>query len=208
MKKRVKTHLKRACYSALAIVMCLSLSAVAHANFCGLTEDIKTEYYAEYLKIAAEVSKEMEQYISVIPKEEIEDEDWLTPKEFRSVLEAVSSWRIVCNETEPQLHGANGKTKTASILIDNRTYKVSVTGSFITQYKEQYHAQRFCGIECITSKAASNGTWTQTGYDYNLVELGRTYQITVSGTFEIAAARFENKLAYVEFYCDAKGRVS
>lgn len=208
MKRRIRAYLKRVCFVALAVTMCLSLSVVSYASSSGITEDIKAEYYAEYLEIAAEVSEEMDQYISVIPLEEIEDEDWLTPEEFRNVLEAVSSWRIVCNEAEPQTRSTNGKTKTASISIDNRTYKVSVTGSFITQYKEQYHAQRFCGIECITSKAAGDGKWTQTGYDYNLVELGRTYQITVSGTFEIAAAKFENKLAYVEFYCDAKGGVS
>lgn len=204
---KMKTYLNRVLSIVVVAAMCLSLSISVCASPSELNEDLKSQYYAEYLKIAAEVSKEADQDISVIPIDQFKDEDWLSPEEFRNMLEAIAGWKIVCNETGPETRSVS-KTKTASITADNRTYKISVSGSFITKYVEEYHAQRFKGIESLTSKASGDGTWTQTGYEHNLVELGRTYQITVSGTFKVAGAVFRNKLVYVEFYCDAQGGVS
>jgi hypothetical protein len=45
--------------------------------------------------------------------------------------------------------------------------------------------QMFAGVKSITSKATSGGSWKQTGYEARLTDGGRTYVITVAGTFTI-----------------------
>lgn len=44
MKRRIRAYLKRVCFVALAVTMCLNLSVVSYASSSGITEDIKAEY--------------------------------------------------------------------------------------------------------------------------------------------------------------------
>ena len=61
-----------------------------------LDEVTKQAYYQEYIKIAAEVSKETELDISVLPMDAFQEEDWRTPEQFRNIITEVASWRLIC----------------------------------------------------------------------------------------------------------------
>ena len=63
-----------------------------------LDEATKQTYYQEYIKIAAEVSKETELDISVVPMNEFLEEDWRTPEQFRNVITEVANWRLICTD--------------------------------------------------------------------------------------------------------------
>ena len=72
---------------ALALAMSLSVAVPAFATFDGtVDEDIRLSYYAEYIQIAEEVSKETGIDISVLPMDEFKDEDWKTPQAFRAFI--------------------------------------------------------------------------------------------------------------------------
>lgn len=200
--------LKKVVSLAMVASLCMGLMVSASAAPSELDDETKATYYAEYLKIAAEVNKEMDAYISVNPMDEFAEEDWMTPEEFREFVEAIAGWKIVCTSDATNARSVSA-TKTCSVTADSRTYTIAVTGTFSTKYSETYKRQAFSGINSITSEiSGSTGTWTQTGYESSLVDAGRTYCITVSGTLKIAGATFSNKLAYVEFVCSSVGAVS
>ncbi|WP_297989467.1 hypothetical protein [Anoxybacillus sp.] len=62
--------------------------------------------------------------------------------------------------------------------------------------------QLFSGVKSISSKASGSGTWTQTGYNAELIDGGRTYVITVSGKYSYHGATYTISTS-IEFYCNA-----
>jgi hypothetical protein len=201
--------LKKITALAVAVVLCLGLSVPAYAVKPDLDEATKAIYYAEYLKIAQEVNQEMDAYISVNPIDELSDEDWMEPEEFRTFIKAIAGWTIVCTEPGPSSRSTGSATKSASISVEGSTYTIYVKGSFSTQYDQYRGRQLFTTCNSITSSASAsqNGSWTQTGYEALQTDGGRTYCVDVSGTFKLAAATFENKIARAEFYCSAVGKI-
>lgn len=178
----------------------------SNATANGLDDETKADYYAEYIKIAQEVNQTLGSQISVNPIEEISDDDWMTPEEFREFIIAIETWNVVCDESGPNERSTSSKTKTDTISVSGKTYTISITGRFTTMLVGS--RQVFDGIDSITSSTSGDGTWTHTGYTSSLLDQRRTYSITVSGTFRIASATFANKLASADFYCGTTGVVS
>lgn len=175
----------------------------------GLDELTKQEYYAEYIEIAKEVSKETELDIVVLPMSEFKEKDWRTPEEFQKYITEVANWRLICNEVGIQPYSTATATKSAKVIAGGDTHSIDITGSFKTQLNASTGRQHFAGINYISSRmSGSVGTWKQTGYEYEIIDGARTYAIHVSGELTIAGVKFLNKLAYVEFYCSATGLVS
>lgn len=99
------------------------------------------------------------------------------------------------------------KTKSASFKAGQTTQTLSITGTFETQYSDVHKRQMFAGIKSINSKVTSGiGSWKQTGYEYQLIDGGRTYVIYVSGTYTIGGQSYSVTVS-VEFYCNADGSV-
>lgn len=154
--------------------------------------------------------------LSLLPIDEFNDEDWRTPENFRSFITEVALWRIVCkgrkvdNGTSTHAVGTTFTTKVANLTADDTPYELLVTGIFETGYNFIYHFAFIANAGSISSelKNGHGGTWTQTGYKYKCFGGFRTAAITVSGILKVGGARFDNKLAYVEFYCGAVDRVS
>lgn len=194
--------------TCILVTGCLGMSVSAAKT--PLDDATKEAYYAQYVEIAAEVAKEADRDISVLPMEEFTEEDWRTPEEFRSFITEVAYWNLTCTVRDPvQAVSAAGATKTVTITAEGHSCSLAITGSFETAYNEYTKRQQFSGINSITSKLlGSTGTWTQTGYEAASLDAARTYAITVSGKLTIGGAVFPNKLAYAEFYCSAEGGVS
>lgn len=203
-------YLRRITALVTTVVLCLGLSLPAYAVTPDLDEATKAIYYAEYLKIAQEVNQEMDACISVNPMDELSDEDWMEPEEFRAFIEAVAGWTIICTEPGPNPRSTSSATKSSSISIEGSTYTISITGSFTTQYNQYQDRQFFASCSSITSSysGGGNGSWTQTGYEAIQIDGGRTYYVDVSGTFKLAAVTFKNKIARAEFYCSSVGKIS
>lgn len=169
----------------------------------------KLDYYTQYQSIVEEVSKNTELDITLLPMEEFSDEDWKTPDEFRQFITDVANWNLTCTDSSSMSRSSGSATKSVTVDADGHNYTISITGSFTTQYSSVHKCQVMSGITSISSKiSGSTGTWTQTGYERSLIDGGRTYAITVSGTLKIGGATFSNKLAYCEFYCNAQGAIS
>lgn len=204
--------LKKILLAFLAMVMMIgsgsSVLAVSHENT--LNEETKQAYYTQYVQIAEEISKQSGIDIVVNPMEEFAEEDWKTPEDFRELIEKIANWDIRCNTSSAsEVYSSASKTKTASLEADGKTFEIAVTGTFTTQYNPNTERQHFWRVDSITSEISrSSATWTQTGYDYKWLDAVRTAGINVSGTLKVAQATFRNKLAYIEFYCSDKGKIS
>lgn len=94
------------------------------------------------------------------------------------------------------------KTKTTTIQVGQTVQTLYVTGTFETQYSDVHKRQLFSGVKSISSKASGSGTWTQTGYNAELIDGGRTYVITVSGKYSYNGATYTISTS-IEFYCNA-----
>lgn len=204
--------LKKILLAFLAMVMMIasgsSVLAVSHEDT--LNEETKQSYYTQYVQIAEEISKQSGIDIVVNPMEEFAEEDWKTPEDFRELIEKIANWDIRCNTSNtPEVYSSASKTKTASLEADGKTFEIAVTGTFTTQYNPNTERQHFWRVDSITSEISSgSAAWTQTGYDYKWLDAVRTAGINVSGTLKVAQATFRNKLAYIEFYCSDKGKIS
>ena len=95
----------------------------SNATANGLDDETKADYYAEYIKIAQEVNQTLGSQISVNPIEEISDDDWMTPEEFREFIIAIETWNVVCDESRPNERSTSSKTKTDTISVSGKTYK-------------------------------------------------------------------------------------
>jgi hypothetical protein len=98
------------------------------------------------------------------------------------------------------------KTKSTTIKVGQTYQTLYVTGTFETQYSDVHKRQLFAGVKSITSTASGSGTWTQTGWNAELIDGGRTYVITVSGKYSYNGATYTISKS-VEFYCNADGSV-
>lgn len=204
--------LKKFLLVSLAMVMMIgsgnSAFAVPRENV--LNDETKHAYYAQYVKIAEEISKQSGIDIAVNPMEEFAEEDWKTPEDFRNFIIKIAEWDITCDASNtPEMRSSASKTKTARLEADGKSFEVAVTGTFTTQYNSTTGRQHFQSVDSITSKISSGpARWTQTGYDNQSLDAARTVAVHVSGTLKVAQATFRNKLAYVEFYCSDKGKIS
>lgn len=168
----------------------------------------KEAYYAEYIKIAKEVSKDTGTEISVRPINKLSDTDWITPEAFRHLITEIANWDMHCtNAKDEQLLPTNCMIKTSTIHIDGKNYTVSISGTFATQLNDWTSRQEISGTPSISSNFSPDGTWTQIGDTYIIQEAGRVCEVIVSGTLDIGAATFHNKLVSTEFYCSAQGGI-
>ena len=198
-------YVKKIALASLVMVMVIGFGnfavAISHENL--LNDETKRVYYAQYVKIAEEVSQQSGIDIIVNPVQEFAEEDWKTPEDFRDLITEIAEWDIRCDASNVS------KTKTAKVDVNGKSVEIAVTGTFTTQYNSTTQRQHFQSVDSITSKISSgSASWTQTGYEGQSLDAARTIAIYVSGTLKVAQATFRNKLAYVEFYCSDKGEVS
>lgn len=195
--------------AAVMLVSCLSVFAFAADEPATLDQATKEAYYTQYVEIAAEVAKEMELDISVLPMEEFGEEDWRTPEEFRAFITEVAHWNLNCTDYEPiQTRSNVSATKSATVTADGKSFTLSITGNFDSGYLTASGRWHFLGVDSISSKLSIDTCkWTQTGYDFASLDDSRTYVVYVSGTLTVGGAVFANRLARAIFYCNAEGEV-
>jgi peroxiredoxin len=198
---------KRLLSLAISIALAVSIISVPSAF-----ADERTEWYNQYVKAAEKVTNETGSLIEVIPMDEFTEEDWVEPEKFEDNLRRIANAKFtISNDKEEGISllsaGSASKTVDANIT-DGTVIKISINGSFKTQYSEETQRQLFSGITSITSsEISSNGTWSQSGYDYSVWDAGRTYDVTVFGKLTLSGAVYVKSIS-TEFYCSATGAVS
>ncbi|MCI1696033.1 hypothetical protein [Aneurinibacillus aneurinilyticus] len=177
-----------------------------------LTQEQKKAYYKQYVKIIEEVVAEHEGVsMEAVPFDEFAEGDWVEPEEFRKrAIERANLTFVDSQESNPSsgpitLAGIS-KTKSKNFDADGTIVTLNVTGNFETGYNGNIDSQVFTGINSITSRTTS-GSWTQTGYDPERIDGGRTYGITVGGRLDLSGIK-SNHRVYIEFYCSKSGAIS
>lgn len=217
--------------SCIMVIGSLGMYTTAWGAEKPLDDATKAAYYAEYQKIVAEVAAETESDISLLPIEEFAEEDWKEPEEYRKFITAIANWNldfdaegISATEYEGEMaqevidiHNVANQNpadftplvveKQVNVKEQVHSSPISVTGSFLTQYNDFTGRQEFSGLQEISSRAVDfREKWTQTGYEYQFIDCGRTCVVTLFGDLEFGGAIFP-KTQKVEFYCSSTGGI-
>lgn len=201
---------KKATAALLAMTLVIGFSGVSYAD-TKITQSEKENYYAQYLKIAEEVSKETGRVVGVIPFEDFTENEWVTPDEFRERALELAAISVHTSENSRSIgiQSTASCTKSTTFSVDSITETLYIKGSFETQYSSYHQRQLFAGVNSITSyiSSSSKGSWSQIDYDYDRLDGGRTYYVTVSGKYT-RLGLYTNIYGSVYFYCSQNGAVS
>ncbi|MGE7624750.1 hypothetical protein ACQKMD_17350 [Viridibacillus sp. NPDC096237] len=182
----------------------------ASASTLDLSEGQKLEYYKQYEKIVNEINLgEPNSTLELEPFEKYTSKDFVEPLEFKkyAIERANVMYNIVSDGITPFSTVSASKSKT--VTSNGTSVGLTIKGSFTTNYDSLLKKQMFFGVNSITV-TPSKGTWTKStssGYSYNLMDMGTTYEITASGTISINNLK-SNHNVIVEFYCESDGSVS
>lgn len=200
----------------IKMVICLltaSLLMISYPVYAADNMQQKEEYYKQYSKIVNRLSNETGCKIELLPMAEFTEKDWRSPEEFEKVVRefATSKFVLVGDEngtdwnmvSRSSVSASKNATKSTS---DGYSYTVKISAKFNTQYSSG--RQYISSVSSISSRLVSgNGTWTQTGSDYSLMDGGRTASVTVTGKATYAGASYTVRPT-AEFYCSATGGIS
>ncbi|PIJ98632.1 hypothetical protein [Lysinibacillus sphaericus] len=184
-----------------------------------LTDEVKKQYYEQYLKIIEEaMALKSGLIISVSPIEKFEADHWITPEEFeKDVYSSIEQHLITerkMNEMmlinpEPVITDNDGSTtKKTYLYFPDLIRTIEVTGEFETQYSASYNRQILSSVQNISTKLIKNqnGDWKQTSFKTDLIDGGRTISIQIEGIFELNNTQFEKRFT-IEFSCDEYGKI-
>lgn len=211
---KLKSILHKLIYPlSLSIVLCALPLDVQAANE-ELDVETKSKYYQEYLKIAETISQSENIPVRVIPMEEFQEDNWVTPEEFEDSISKTLDAITVSPATEAVVLSASSrsiasKTKNTSITINNSNYSISITGSFNTQYNSTTGRQQFSSTSSITSSIGGAASWNQSSYDSTFIDGNRTAVVYVTGYIRpIGSSTEYQRTCSVEFYCNENGSIS
>ena len=200
-----KTWIAKFFSTVCVLVLTLALALPAAAAEPPLDDATKAVYYAAYQEIVDEINAKYGGGVELRPMDELSEEDWLKPAEFRQLLEDIRNWELHW-VTEPSTRSSVSATKTATASAFGKSYTFRVTGRFTTHLSG--NRQVFHSIDSLTSSLSSTtGSWRQTGYEHAFLDLSRTCFVTVSGRLTAAAAT-TTVVFDVEFYCNSTGTVT
>ncbi|WP_341300854.1 hypothetical protein MHB44_21720 [Lysinibacillus sp. FSL H8-0500] len=185
-----------------------------------LTDEVKKQYYQEYVKIIDEVmAAKPGMNISVVPIEQFEDDFWVTPEDFRKDIQSWVDHHLATEREKidemlrgnpaPVITNENGHvTKKTYMYFSDILIAIEVTGNFKTAYHASRNRQIFSSVQDISTKLTeiTRGAWKQTSSKATLLDGGRTIEIQIEGIFEYNTIRYEKRFT-IEFYCDENGEI-
>lgn len=194
--------------TAVMIFGLFQMSSVS-ADSIKLTQKQKEKYYKQYAKIVKEVNANHPgAEMDVVPFNEVTD--WVKPEEFKQIAIERANIEFVdvqekINSFTPYTAGTVSKTKSKAFSAKGTTVTLSVKGAFYTEYYDLYKRQLFSGIKSISS-STNKGTWKQSGYTYESLDMGTTYNVTTSGKLVLNNISSTHHVS-IEYYCTATGGV-
>lgn len=195
----------------------MRISADNHSSSL-ITEEQKHQYHEQYIKIVEEaMEKKVGISLSVPPMEEFKKSDWMTPKEYETMIQNMIDGHLkterekiatMSSHLKAAVTNMNGETtKSTYLYFSDILRKIEVTAKFDTQYSAELDRQIFVTVDNVSSKLEnSSGIWEQTFYETSLVDDGKKYRIQIEGIFELNNLSFEKEFI-IEFNCDEFGNI-
>lgn len=173
-----------------------------------LTQEQKENYYKEYVAIIKKANSEYGANLEIKPINEFHDEYWIEVKDFEKMAKDRANAKIIVSKNT-DVYAPDLVPKTAEFQIGSRVRTISFSGSFETQLNSNTAdgRQLFSGMNSISSQVEGDGIWEQTGYDYSIINNGRSYRITVGGKYSDSGIS-SSHLIDVEFNCNENGGIS
>lgn len=199
------------------LCMCFTMTATAFAESgdsgLSLTNAEKEALYKEYSTIIEDLTKETGSPVLLVPFNEIEEQDWITPEQFKKDVKAnieslQNTMTVDKNMSQTRSYNTTATKYFSASFATSKSIRIAVTGSFTTSLNPSIGRQVFGSVKSITTKReGGTGTWTYGGYVGSIIDGGRTYVIRITGQVK------EGSVTYpvtkdVEFYCSAQGVVS
>ena len=191
-------------------LLCVALSllfVMACVTFAAASSQDRIELYKQYTDLTKEVSESTGVDMVILPSNRFSDDDWVSTDEFKKLLlDAVETpvTELIDNDSViyPRTSSVTITKNATTTAADNSTLEIAMTANVNVSYSEILQRMMFAGINGVNSaKASGHGIWTHNGYGFNVLDGGRTYEITISGKSSVAGSSFEEKFASVEFYC-------
>ena len=174
-----------------------------------LTPEQKEKYYKEYISLVEKVNEKYNVNFVIEPISKFSDEYWVEVKDFEKMLkERVDASFIVSKNKDA--YAPTYVPKTVEILTGSKLAIISFEGSFETQlnFNNTYGRQLFSAMNTISSKIENgSGNWIQTGYNYSILDDGRSYLITVDGNYSNSGISSPH-IIDIEFYCNKNGGIT
>ena len=205
-----------------ALLMFLSFSFGSNASAAELlTQEQKTQYYQEYLKIADELREEYPNAITfnVAAFEDIIESDWVEPEQYRENLISIIAGGItfvVEDIKSPKSSistfsggAGNTPTKYATAKSSNGTVlgTVVVTATVSTVHDASLGGQVISNISGVNSYTMqSQASWSQNGASNSKVS-ARSWNVKLTGNFYTGGTNFPQAFT-INYKCTATGTIS
>jgi hypothetical protein len=194
------------------VIICLLGSSLASLPANAITSSTKEQTYEEYQKIIEDAKEKYDAQIYLLPIDQINESDMLSPEEFKDKIDKIVNEKIdvkVNNDvsgiikTELYAYGY-GTTKVYDDSDDSYTIKIAC--DCYTEYNSVAGREVFNRIQNINS--SSNACdWNQEGSESYTFDGNRSACIKVSGTFTVAGMKF-TKTASITLNCSSDGNVT
>jgi hypothetical protein len=173
-----------------------------------LTQEQKESYYKEYVTVIEKVNSEYDANLKIEPIDEFTDEYWIEVKDFEKMAKDRANAKIIVSKNT-DFYAPDLVPKKAEFQIGSSVRTINFSGSFETQLNSNTSdgRQLFSGMNSISSQVESDGIWEQTGYDYSIINDGRSYRVTVGGKYSDSGISSPH-LIDVEFNCNENGGIS
>lgn len=176
-----------------------------------LTQEEKTQYYQEYLKIANEVRAEYPNAItfSVAEFENFNEKDWVEPEQFRENLIPIIDGGIEFVVKDSLFTTFSGTpTKSVKAYSNNGTYlgSVVVQATVSTAWDSSIKAGGITGISGVSSYTMEGFSyWSQTSATPSKVT-AQSWNLRLVGNFTTGGVAFPQAFT-INYRCNDNGEV-
>ena len=208
--------------SASIIFSCSGI--IAHAE--GI-KDKKQEYYQEYKRIIREANEKIgSKDFDLLPIDEINEDDMLTPKEFQKAVNAAiqldtqkpvidDNGGEYSNESNDNMSArASGETVTESqnkkvSVADNHSVIMKCTATFVTRYNASKKRRFITQIKSAKVTVSGYGfSWKKSStITKRVIDGGRTGEILCLGVIKNPSGFTKQVSLSFEFYCNTGGGI-
>ena len=199
--------------SASIIFSCSGI--IAHAE--GI-KDKKQEYYQEYKRIIREANEKIgSKDFDLLPIDEINEDDMLTPKEFQKAVNAaiqLDTQKPVIDDNGGEYARDSGETVTESqnkkvSVADNHSVIMKCTATFVTRYNASKKRRFITQIKSAKVTVSGYGfSWKKSPtITKRVIDGGRTGEILCLGVIKNSSGFTKQVSLSFEFYCNTGGGI-
>lgn len=176
-----------------------------------LTQEQKEEYYQKYVAIIEKVNAISEEdfTLELEPITALLNEHWIEVGYFEKLAKERANASIVVVENNER-YNPMSVPKTVTLKIGSKEANIIFEGSFNTQHTFDIPGggQIFSVFNGISSEAENaDGSWTQLGYDYSLINGDTVYNVIVGGKYSQSGIVSSHNIE-MEFHCNQNGGIS